>query len=105
MSLTSGEQRRLAEIESQLCGADPGLAAMFARFTARAPHRRPLAARLARYRQGPDGPRRVIILILASVTLVIALIAVAVVATLHGTPSRGGHAPGLHPVGVFTPLG
>lgn len=105
MSLTSDEQRRLAEIESRLCGADPGLAAMFARFTARAPHRRSLAARLARYRRGPGGPRRVIILILAGVTLLIALLAVAVVATLHGTPSRGAHAPALHPAGIFTSLG
>ena len=105
MSLTSGEQRTLAEIESQLCGSDPGLAAMFARFTARGRHRRPLTGRLARYRQAPGGPARVIILILASVTLLIAALAVAVAVTLHAAPSHGVHLPGPHQASIFSSLG
>jgi len=120
MSLTSGEQRTLAEIESQLCGSDPGLAAMFARFTAGGPGSGFLAAWLPRYRHGPGGhgpgghgpgghgpggPARVIILILAGVTLFITAIAVAAVATLHAAPPHGAHVPGTHQAGSYSSLG
>ena len=104
MSLTSGEQRWLAEIERHLCRSDPGLARKFDRFTARGPRKRRRLAHLPRYRQGPARRARVTILLLVSMTLVFAALAAGAVAMSHAAP-RGW--PGLvtHRASIYSPLG
>ncbi|MBO0732339.1 MAG: DUF3040 domain-containing protein [Acidimicrobiaceae bacterium] len=125
MSLAPGEQRMLAEIESQLGGSDPGLAAMFARFTAEGARmqpllwRAPLLWRLPRCHRAPGhGERgygesghgepgslaRMAILIAAAVLVIATCVAVAVVGVSHNTPSRGGHGSGQSPVSFYMPV-
>jgi hypothetical protein len=104
MSLAPGEQRTLAEIESQLRTSDPRLAAMFTRFAAMRARRRPFRGRLSRWAPGPDGRAR-IILVAVSVALLIACAIAGVIATSHASPLRAGHAPGSagKPAGAYFP--
>lgn len=103
MSLAPGEQRTLEAIESHLCRSDPGLVAMFARFTAEGMHMRPPLGRSRRCGPRLRGNARIISLVAISVTLLIACAVVGVIAATHGAASGGGHGSGASTAGIYLP--
>jgi DUF3040 family protein len=102
MGLVPGEQRTLAEIESQLRRSDPRLAVMFASFAADGARRRPLRDRLAARRPASLSRARLIVLIVTSVTLIVTCVAVAIAATSRTAPG-GVLRPGVTRVGTYLP--
>lgn len=103
MSLAPGEQRTLAEIESRLGRSDPQLVAMFDRFTVEDTSKESALRRMLRSSPGPGGRVRLIILVVVSVTLLVASIAVAMVAASRTAPSPGEIGGGAGTVGAYLP--
>lgn len=105
MSLAPGEQRSLAEIESQLSRSDPRLAKMFARFTADGLHTRSLLQLPPRSGLRRGARARVVILVIVSMTLFIMCVAVAVSIATHGAQPGGRTLPGASQAGLHAPEG
>jgi hypothetical protein len=101
MSLAPDEQRTLTQIENELSRSDPRLAAMFTRFSAEHTRTRHLLGALPRYGPRPGGRARMIILIAASLTLLIACVSVAVVVASRPAQPRGGSGPAVSPISAY----
>jgi hypothetical protein len=103
MSLAPGEQRTLAEIESRLGRSDPQLVAMFDRFTVEDTPKGSALRPMLRCPPGPGGRARLIILIVVSVTLLAASLAVGMIAASRTAPPPGEIGGGAGAVGTYLP--
>jgi len=103
MSLAPGEQRTLAEIESDLCGSDPAFAAMFTVLADVHTGEPPARECLPRHAFGATDSARAIIVLAVGMLFLIACIVTAVITTSHATPPHDGHGPGVSLVGTYVP--
>jgi hypothetical protein len=103
MSLASGEQRTLAEIESRMRESDPAFAAMFTLLADADTRKRPARECLPQRPLGPDDSARIIIVLAVAVIFLITCIVMAVVAASHVAPPQDGHGQGVTPAGAYVP--
>jgi len=103
MSLAPGEQRTLAEIESDLCGSDPAFAAMFTVLADVHTGEPPARECLPRHAFGATDSARAIIVLAVGMLFLIACVTMAVVATAHATSPQDGHGQRVSPASAYVP--